>query len=134
VDDVEFAIDDQTEGWLAIADTDQLDQVLWALLDNALKYGGREPVEVVVTVEADAERLRATITDGGPGVLDEDRERLFGRFERGSQSSEQGSGLGLYVSRELCRAMDGDLVLEPTAPGRGAAFSIYLPGELATEG
>jgi signal transduction histidine kinase len=67
-------------------------------------------------------------------VLDEDRERLFGRFERGSQSSEQGSGLGLYVSRELCRAMDGDLVLEPQASGRGAAFSIYLPGELATEG
>ena len=46
----------------------------------------------------------------------------------------RGSGLGLYVSRELCRAMDGDLVLEPPVPGRGAAFSIYLPGELATEG
>ena len=134
VDDVEFAIDDQTEGWLAIADADQLDQVLWALLDNALKYGERQPVEVVVTVEAEADRLRATITDGGPGVLDEDRDRLFGRFERGSQSSEQGSGLGLYVSRELCRAMDGDLVLEPQAAGRGAAFSIYLPGEPATEG
>ena len=48
--------------------------------------------------------------------------------------NEQGSGLGLYVSRELCRAMDGDLVLEPPVPGRGAAFSIYLPGEPATEG
>ena len=45
VDDVEFNIDDQTEGWLAIADADQLDQVLWALLDNAVKYGERRPVE-----------------------------------------------------------------------------------------
>ena len=45
MDDVEFTIDDQTEGWLAIADTDQLDQVLWALLDNAVKYGGRRPVD-----------------------------------------------------------------------------------------
>ncbi len=134
VDDVGFAVDDRTEGWLAIADADQLDQVLWALLDNALKYGGRNAVDVVVTSEPDESRLRITITDRGPGVAEEDRSRLFGRFERGSRMNEQGSGLGLYVSRELCRAMDGDLVLEPSLAGRGAAFSVYLPGELATEG
>ncbi len=134
VDDVAFTIDDQTEGWLAIADADQLDQVLWALLDNALKYGARHPVDVVVAVESDGTRLRVTITDGGPGITEEDRDRLFGRFERGSHMNEQGSGLGLYVSRALCRAMDGDLVLEPPVDGRGAAFSIYLPGEPATEG
>ncbi len=39
VDDVAFAIDDRSGGWLAVADADQLDQVLWALLDNAVKYG-----------------------------------------------------------------------------------------------
>jgi K+-sensing histidine kinase KdpD len=134
VDDVGFAIDDRSEGWLAIADADQLDQVLWALLDNALKYGGRSPVEVIAAIDPGASRLRVTIIDGGPGVSDADRERLFGRFERGEHMNEQGSGLGLYVSRALCRAMDGDLVLEPPIAGRGAAFSIYLPGELATEG
>ncbi len=59
---------------------------------------------------------------------------LFARFVRGSRErADEGSGLGLYVSRELCRAMGGDLVLEPAAPGRGAAFSIYLPGEPPTE-
>jgi signal transduction histidine kinase len=45
-----------------------------------------------------------------------------------------GSGLGLYVSRELCRAMNGDLVLEPSEPGHGAAFTIDLPGEPGDEG
>ena len=43
--------------------------------------------------------------------------------------ADDGSGLGLYVSRELCRAMGGDLVLEPPAADRGAAFSVHLPGE-----
>jgi signal transduction histidine kinase len=55
---------------------------------------------------------------------------LFGRFERGTQpGSGEGSGLGLYVSRELCRAMGGDLALDSPVPGRGAGFSVYLPGE-----
>ena len=44
-----------------------------------------------------------------------------------------GSGLGLYVSRELARAMDGDLVLEPARPGRGAVFTIILPAEPGLE-
>ena len=70
----------------------------------------------------------------GPGVADEDRERLFLRFERGTaRPADEGSGLGLYVSRELCRAMSGDLVLEPAEPGRGAAFTIHLPAEAAEE-
>ena len=133
VDEIPFRLVDKSKGWLAIADADQLDQVLWALLDNAVKYGRRGPVDVELAAEAG--RLRMTIADGGPGVAEGDRARLFGRFERGtSQNAEDGSGLGLYVSRELCRAMGGDLVLEPGMPGRGAAFSVWLPAESAQEG
>ena len=134
-DDVAFTLDDRSDGWLAIADADQLDQVLWALLDNAVKYGERRPVSVeVVAIVAspDVSQLRVTITDGGP-------RRVGGRSRaavrpvparhpadrrcdrRAGGSGLEGSGLGLYVSRELCRAMDGDLVLEPPVrrPGRG---------------
>ncbi|MHB8397988.1 MAG: sensor histidine kinase [Candidatus Limnocylindrales bacterium] len=76
-----------------------------------------------------------TIADHGPGVAEVDRGRLFARFARGTtQRAEDGSGLGLYVSRELCRAMAGDLVLEPAAPTRGAAFSVWLPAESGHEG
>ncbi len=133
--DVPFTVDDRAAGWLAVADADQLDQVLWALLDNAVKYGRRSPVAVDVAVDEAASRLRITIVDGGPGVGDEDRSRLFGRFVRGAERSpDEGSGLGLYVSRELCRAMCGDLQLEPPLPGRGAAFSVHLPAESAEEG
>ncbi len=130
VDEIDFTLDDDASGWLAIADADQLDQVLWALLDNAVKYGGRTPVRASIAVDAAARQVRLTIADGGPGVADGDRRRLFGRFVRGAdRSPDEGSGLGLYVSRELCRTIGGDLFLEPATPGRGAAFSVYLPGE-----
>ena len=130
VEDVPFRVTDTSAGWLAVADVDQLDQVLWALLDNAVKYGNRSPIAVEVGLDEAGKRLRLTITDGGSGVADADRARLFGRFVRGLEpDGDEGSGLGLYVSRELCRAMDGDLVLEPTVAGRGASFSVYLPGE-----
>jgi signal transduction histidine kinase len=133
--DVAFEIDDQSKGWLALADPDQLDQVLWALLDNAVKYGGRTSVSAEIHVDPAASRLRMTVWDGGPGVSEADRARLFGRFVRGAERSpDEGSGLGLYVSRELCRAMRGDLVLDPPQAGRGASFSIHLPAESAEEG
>jgi two-component system sensor histidine kinase VicK len=128
--DIPFSIQDRSEGWLAVADGDQLDQVLWALLDNAVKYGNRSPIVAEIVAEPGPNRLRLTISDMGSGVADADRARLFGRFIRGeSTGADEGSGLGLYVSRELCRAMGGDLVLEPAARDRGAAFSVFLPGE-----
>ena len=134
VENVGFSLDEEAGGWLAVADGDQLDQVLWALLDNAIKYGRREPVEVSVRVDAPAERLRLTIADHGPGIPDAEREALFSRFSRvGDQSAEDGSGLGLYVSRELARSMAGDLILEPGEAGRGAAFTLVLPAEQALE-
>jgi signal transduction histidine kinase len=135
VDDVDFDFQDRAEGWLAIADPDQLDQVLWALLDNAVKYGRGTPIVASSGVDEATGRLRLTILDHGPGIAEADRDRLFSRFERGGEAApDGGSGLGLYVSRELCRTMDGDLVLESAATGRGAAFTIVLPGEPGDEG
>jgi signal transduction histidine kinase/HAMP domain-containing protein len=132
--DVPFTVDDRSEGWLALADPDQLDQVLWAILDNAVGYGGRHPVEASVTVDPSDGDLAITITDHGPGVASGDRERLFGRFARGAgRPTGEGSGLGLYVSRELCRSMSGDLVLEPQEPGRGASLTVHLPAEQPVE-
>jgi signal transduction histidine kinase len=132
--DVPFTLEDRSEGWLALGDPDQLDQVLWALLDNAVGYGGRTAIDTVVALEPETTDLLIMITDHGPGVPAEDRERLFGRFERGTgRPSGEGSGLGLYASRALCRAMGGELELEPSRPGRGATFTVRLPAEAPDE-
>jgi signal transduction histidine kinase len=133
-----FEIEDRGAGWLAVADPDQLDQVLWALLDNAVKYGGGSAVHASIEAEVEAKVVRLTIADDGPGIPGEDVERLFQRFERGAADGQsQGTGLGLYVSRELCRAMGGDLVLasgDDATARRRAAFTISLPGEPGEEG
>ena len=128
---VPFDLADDAEGWLAIADPDQLDQVLWALLDNGARYAGGAAIHARVAPRPDEGRLGVTIADDGPGVRPEDRDRIFERYERGAAGAgAEGTGLGLYVSRSLCRAMGGDLVLEPAdTGGTGAAFTILLPGE-----
>ncbi len=129
-----FALDDDSDGWLAVADPDLVDQVLWALLDNAVHYGAGSPVAVRVGLDRGRCRLRCTIEDDGRGVAEDERGRLFTRWARGTAGTERdGSGLGLYVSRGLVAAMDGELILEPSAPGRGAAFTFDLPAEPPTE-
>lgn len=134
VADRTLELDDGAPDWLAVADGDQLDQVLWALLDNAVKYG-EGAITVRIGADPAARRLWTTIADHGRGLEESDRSWLFGRFERGAagRSSGNGSGLGLYVSRALMRGMGGDLVLDPAEAGRGASFRLTLPGEPAHE-
>ena len=50
--EVPFSVEDRSEGWLALADPDQVDQVLWAILDNAVDYGGRTAIEVTISLDA----------------------------------------------------------------------------------
>lgn len=127
---VPFELEDDAAGWLAIADPDQLDQVLWALLDNSARYTGGAAIHARVVPRPAEGRLAVTIADSGPGVRLEERDRIFERYERGAAGAgAEGTGLGLYVSRQLCRAMGGDLILEPTGPGSGAAFTVLLPAE-----
>jgi len=143
-----MTLDDRAEGWLAVADPDQLDQVLWALLDNAVKYGAGSAVAASIEPDREGGRVSLTVADAGPGIAASDVDRLFGRFSRGAPDGHaEGTGLGLYVSRELCRAMGGDLVLAaaPEGPPAGApdgapeasipaAFTVLLPGEPPEEG
>ena len=65
------------------------------------------------------------VADQGPGLSDEDQARVFEKFERLGRSGDGGSGLGLYISRRLARAMRGDLTVE-SAPGQGARFILEV--------
>ena len=138
---VSFALEDRAAGWLGVADPDQLDQVLWALLDNAVRYGGGTPVHASVDVEEAGRWIRVAIADEGPGIPAAARDRLFQRFARPDHDDHPaGTGLGLYVSRELARAMGGDLELVDAGAdagataAAGATFVLSLPAESPDEG
>jgi signal transduction histidine kinase len=110
----------------AWGDPDRIQQVLVNLLDNAVKYGGSE---VVVRISSDDGRVRVSVDDSGPGITLADQERIFEKFYRADPQlthAPGGTGLGLYISRELVRRMGGRLEVS-SDPGAGASFTVELP-------
>jgi signal transduction histidine kinase len=111
----------------AMADRDALRQMVLNLLDNAVKYGAR-PQTVTVGTLPRGDRVRVWIDDEGEGIPERDRERVwtsFYRLDRHANSSVAGSGIGLYVVRELARLHGGDSWIED-APKKGARVVIEL--------
>jgi signal transduction histidine kinase len=101
--------------------------VLGNLLTNAVAYAVDTP-HVRVTVSSEGGRAMVRVADNGPGVPDDEQERIFARFSRGSRGlTVQGTGLGLYLSRECARRMGGDLVLESSTAEAGSRFLMTLP-------
>jgi signal transduction histidine kinase len=111
----------------ALGDPALVDRVISNLLANAIAYSDTAP-QVCVSVSNGDATTSVCVEDGGPGIPDDERERIFERFARGSRHrSVQGSGLGLYLSRECARRMGGDLVLEPQGSRAGSRFVLSLP-------
>lgn len=124
-----FQVDDRSAGMVAIADRAALEQVVWMLLDNALKYAPSGAIGVSIESADEDERVAITVWDEGPGIVPEERARVFRRFERGSTSEGlDGTGLGLDVARGLVRAMGGS-IRYVHAPNGGAGFRFTVPGE-----
>jgi len=124
-----FELDDRAAGMVAVADRAALEQVVWMLLDNALKYAPAGPIEVVIEPTDGDQRIAVTVFDHGPGIPPGERARVFRRFERGSTSQGlDGTGLGLDVARGLVRAMGGSIRYVPAAGG-GAGFRFTVPAE-----
>jgi len=111
----------------AIGEFRRVLQVLLNLLGNAIRYspGGSQ---VWLRVERVDSLARLTVADQGAGLSADQQARLFEKFERLGRTGDGGSGLGLYISRRLARAMNGDLIVD-SAPGQGARFTLELPAD-----
>ena len=126
-DAASIELDVPTDVPQAAADSGRLQQVLVNLIDNATKYGGADTVTVKVE-DADAV-VRILVADSGPGIQAADQERIFEKFFRSDPHvthGPSGTGLGLYISRELVSRMGGRLDVR-SEPGAGATFVVDLP-------
>ncbi|WP_272799103.1 sensor histidine kinase [Sphingobium sp. AntQ-1] len=110
---------------LAIGEFRRILQILVNLIGNAVRYAP-EGTQVRIATEWESGQARIAVIDQGAGVAPADRERIFEKFERLGRDDAGGSGLGLYISRRLARAMNGDIRIGG-APGEGARFILSLP-------
>jgi PAS domain S-box-containing protein len=111
----------------ALADRQRLKQVLLNLFSNAVKYNARGGM-VRAHCEAQDEFLLIHVSDTGPGIAPEKLPLLFAPFERlgAEDGDEEGTGLGLALSKRLVEAMNGTIEAQSTL-GQGTTFSVKLP-------
>jgi len=111
------------------ADSTKIRQVLLNFVDNAIKYTPKGNVKV--TVEAiDGNKVRFAVKDSGVGMSKETKDRLFEKFRRGEEGSRVnagGSGLGLYLAKEIVGAHAGEIIVESEGVGKGSTFIVDLP-------
>lgn len=121
-------LEDAGRELLIVADAGRVETIVINLLDNALKYspGGGA---IRVQVANDATSALVVVKDPGIGIAADDMSRLFTRFGRlvtAENSHIPGTGLGLYLSREIARMHGGDITVK-SAPGEGSEFTLALP-------
>lgn len=117
---------------IATAEFRRVLQILINLISNAIAYS---PAGSTVRISAEVSgegRAAITVADQGPGVTADQAQRIFDKFERLGRDSDggkdNGSGLGLFISRRLAEAMTGNLTVE-SAAGGGALFRLELPAQ-----
>jgi two-component system OmpR family sensor kinase len=117
--------EDLQEGVIGMWDPLALEQVAENLLTNATKFGAGKPIAVVLQSHRQSAKL--IIRDEGIGISEEDRARIFQRFEQAVTRREHGGfGIGLWLANQMVVAMGGTIIVEST-PGQGTTFTVMLP-------
>ncbi len=110
------------------ADPAKFKQVLTNLIGNSLKFTDKGSVSISIKEQKDV--VEVTVSDTGVGIAAEDQTRLFIKFNQiipAQATKPAGTGLGLYISREIIRKMGGDLWLTKSAAGKGSTFTFTVP-------
>lgn len=112
------------------ADVGKTQQILHNLINNALKYTGDGSITVLMTEHLDNKKLFVEVIDTGIGMSKETISTLFQKFSRAKNANSihiNGTGLGLFVAREMALAMGGDITAHSDGDGEGSRFVLSLP-------
>ncbi|MCB9881683.1 MAG: HAMP domain-containing histidine kinase [Planctomycetes bacterium] len=143
VDRADADIDARLVPVVVLGDPDALRQAILNIVDNALKYGRREPGEaqngtsegvansqIAISIERDGERAVLAIEDDGPGIRHAEHEAVFEPFRRGEAQTDgsiAGTGIGLAIARSIATAHGGRISITSPRELGGARFEIVLP-------
>jgi signal transduction histidine kinase len=119
-----------TSGGLVHADKGKVQQILHNLINNSLKYTPKGTVTVYVHDDIRSKKIIVDIIDTGIGMSEDTIHSLFEKFSRAKNANSvniKGTGLGLFVAREMARAMGGDVVAHSDGEGKGSRFEFFLP-------
>lgn len=126
---IHLARDLESGIWVNV-DAPIISRAVGAILDNAVKYSGRSDAEIRMSLRHQQRRAEITIRDDGVGIAHNELDSIFDRFYRVGDELTRvkgGTGLGLYLSREMIRAHGGSVVAHSRGLGQGAEFIITLP-------
>ncbi|MAF76982.1 MAG: hypothetical protein CME60_02385 [Halobacteriovoraceae bacterium] len=118
------------------SDKKRLKQILFNLIGNAIKFTEEGFVRLSISYNSELEQLSFKIKDTGCGIPKDKVKSLFRPFEQADTSASrkhQGSGLGLVLSKELAKAMGGDVYIQETKMGEGTTFHVYLKAEVGQD-
>lgn len=131
---VRFKLTHQEPGAMVNADRDRLDQVFANLLSNAAKFSPRDG-DIEVAVSRHNGMIRTAVTDHGPGIPEEFRDRIFEKFTQADSSDARrikGTGLGLSIVKKIVEQMDGVVGCEPNT-SEGTTIYFDLPDSRARD-
>ena len=121
-----LALEHKGESVSVVSDPRRVRQILLNLLSNAIKFGAGKPIRVRV-LNAGDDGVVVEVIDQGEGIPEGDQERIFHEFVQLNKSQlQEGTGLGLPISRRLAELLNGSLTLE-SEPGKGSTFRLVLP-------
>ncbi len=124
-----FTVDDKAgdKSWIVNADQGKIKQVIGNVIDNAIKY--TPSGSIAITVSQKAKKVLIAVTDTGIGIDKDDIPKLFSKFTRAKDANKQnviGTGLGLYVAKQMVEAQNGRVWVESKGKGLGSTFFIEL--------
>ena len=112
--------------YMVNGDMEKIRQVFLNIIDNAIKYTMQGSISVVLSKEVDRGMIRLAVTDTGMGISADEKEKLFQKFSRGAggKTNTGGSGLGLYLAKQIAEAHGGHILIDSPGEGKGSTFSI----------
>lgn len=121
--------DEENESFITVADAGKLRQVFSNLIDNSIKYTPRGEVSLLLAKSLDGRKIVFSLSDTGIGMNDTTKEKIFKKFSRADGVSKvytEGTGLGLYVAKEIIKKHEGRIWAESKGESYGSTFYVEL--------